>query len=341
VQKRVHTLGCTPFSIYHRQPEGYAMPLSKQKRILVTGGAGLIGSSLCTRLVAEGHDVVCLDNFSTGSKSNIYDLLGEPGFEVIRRDVTLPVSLEVDEIYHLACPSQSSHHTVKPAETIEMCVMGCISMLELARRVNAKILYTSSGQIYWKPEALLRTDGRGKTSVYPDPGVFYREGNRCAEMLFFGYHQQYQLNIRIARLFNTFGPGIQSHPGSVVAGFITRALKGEDLTVYGDGSQTRPFCFVDDIIEALLRLMNAPDDFIGPVDLGNPSEISIFDLAEAVIRLSGSRSGITFEPLPDQEPPALRPDTRLAQRRLKWQPQTDITTGLERTIEYFRLFDVI
>ncbi len=316
--------------------ESYVMPFAKEKRILVTGGAGLIGSALCARLVAEGHDVICLDNFSIGSKRNIHTLLGKPGFEVIRRDVTLPVLLEVDQIYHLACPPSTRQRRIKPVETTKTCALGSIHLLELARRVNAKILLASSAQVYLKPEELLRTQSHPQNTGAPDAGIFHRQGNRCAEILFFGYHQQYKLDIRIARIFSTFGPGMKTHGGSVVADFINHALKDEDLTVYGDGSQTRPFCFVDDIVEGLLLIMNGPDDLIGPLDLGNPSEISIFDLAQSIIQLSGSRSGIIFEPLQEDGPLSLHPDIKLAQRRLKWHPQGNIMPGLERTIEYFR-----
>lgn len=303
---------------------------------MVTGGAGLIGSALCARLVAEGHDVVCLDNFSTGSKHNIYSLLGKPNFEVIRKDVILPILLEVDEIYHLACPPSGRHQTVNPVKTTETYVLGSIHMLELARRVHAKILLASSAHVYGNSEELLQPPNRGDKAPPPDPGIFYRQGNRCAEILFFGYHQQYGLDIRIARIFNTFGPGIHTPGKSAVADFINRALKDEDLTIYGDGSQTRPFCFVEDMVEGLLCLMNGPDDLIGPVDLGNPSHVSIFDLAQAIIELAQSRSGIIFEPLQKDEPYSLHPDTDLAQRRLKWHPQRDIKPGLQRTIESFR-----
>jgi UDP-glucuronate decarboxylase len=316
--------------------EGSLMSHAKEKRILVAGGAGLIGSALCARLVAEGHDVVCLDNFSTGSKHNLQNLLGKPNFEVIRKDVILPILLDVDEIYHLACPPSGRHQAVNPVKTTETCVLGSIHMLELARRVNAKILLASSAHVYHKPEELLQPPNDRDKPPPPDPGMFYRQGNRLAEILFFGFHQQYGLNIRIARIFNTFGPGIQVNGGSVVADFINHALKDEDLTIYGDGSQTRPFCFVEDMVEGLLCLMNGPDDLIGPVDLGTPLDISIFDLAQAIIELSQSRSGIIFEPLQEDEPFSLHPDMDLAQRRLKWHPQGDIKPGLQRTIESFR-----
>jgi UDP-glucuronate decarboxylase len=315
--------------------ESYVMPFAKEKRILVTGGAGLIGSALCARLVAEGHDIICLDNFSVGSKRNIHTLVGEPGFEIIRRDVILPVVLEVDEIYHLACPPTTHHRSVKPVETTKTCALGSINLLELASRVNAKILLASSAQVYRKSGELLPRQTRAQDNASPDAGMFHRQGNRCAEILFFGYHQQYDLDIRIARIFSTFGPGMQIRGGSVVADFINHALKNEDLTIYGDGSQTFPLCFVDDIVEGLLLIMNGPEDLIGPVDLGNPSEISIFDLAQSIIQLSGSRSGIIFEPLQENEPISLHPDIELAQRHLKWHPQKDIIPGLKQTIEFF------
>jgi UDP-glucuronate decarboxylase len=316
--------------------EGCAMAVSTEKRILVTGGAGLTGSALCARLVADGHDVICLDNFSTGSKRNLHNLLGNPGFEVLRKDVTLPILLEVDEIYHLARRPSRRHRRFQPVETTQTCLLGSIGMLELARRVDAKILLASSGQVYRKDEALLQAQSHPETNPSPDPGIFYREATRCSELLFSSYHEQYQVDTRIARVFNTFGPAVQTHGRSVVADFIRQALKDEDLPVYGDGSQTRAFCFVDDIVEGLVRLMNGPDDLTGPVDLGNPSEISILDLAQSIIELSGSRSGIIFEPLQEDEPLNLRPDTEPAQRRLKWHPQNDILPGLKRTIEYFR-----
>jgi UDP-glucuronate decarboxylase len=314
------------------------MDFSKQKRILVTGGAGLIGSGLCARLLAQGHDVVCLDNFSTGSKRNIYALLKEPGFELIRQDVQSPLSLKVDEIYHLACPASRRYHRLKPLETAETCILGSIRMLQLASRLQAKILFASTGQVPREQEQLPPTAPLGGNTASADPEMFYREANRCAETLFFGYHIQHRLNIRIARLFNAFGPAMQAESGSVVACFIARALEDQDLTIHGDGSQTRPLCFVDDIVEGLLRFMNSPDDFIGPLDLGNFTEISVFDLAQTVIRLSGSRSGIIFQPLRQDEPFIRRPYADTAHRRLNWHPSPDITNGLKRTIEYFRTF---
>jgi len=310
--------------------------LHLQRRVLVTGGAGFLGSHLCDRLVAEGHDVLCLDNFFTGSKRNIRHLLGRPNFELIRHDLTQPIFLEVDEIYNLACPASPIHYQYNPVKTIKTSVMGAVHMLGLAKRVKAKILQASTSEVYGDP------------TVHPQPEDYrgsvnpiglrscYDEGKRCAETLFFDYHRQNRVNIRVARIFNTYGPRMHPHDGRVVSNFMEQALRGQDITVYGDGSQTRSFCYVDDMVEALIRFMAGPDGFVGPVNLGNPEETSIHRLAETIVRLTESRSGIVFEPAPPDDPLQRQPDIALAREHLAWAPAIGLEQGLKDTIADFR-----
>jgi len=308
----------------------------KEKRILVTGGVGFLGSHLCDFLVAEGHDVLCLDNFFTGSKRNISHLLGKPSFELIRHDLVQPIFVEVDEIYNLACPASPIHYQYNPVKTVKTSVMGAINMLGLAKRVKAKILQASTSEIYGDPTVHPQKEDYWGNVNTIGPRSCYDEGKRCAETLFFDYHRQNRVNIRVVRIFNTYGPRLHPNDGRVVSNFILQALKDKDITVYGDGTQTRSFCYVDDMREGLIRMMNAPDDFIGPVNLGNPNEVSILELAEMIIKLTGSRSKIIFKPLPQDDPLQRSPDITLARERLDWQPKIDLEEGLERTIEYFK-----
>lgn len=306
------------------------------KRILVTGGAGFLGSHLCERLLAEGHEVLCVDNFFTGQKANIAHLIGNPYFEIIRHDICFPLYVEVDEIYNLACPASPIHYQFDPIQTIKASILGSINMLGLAKRVKAKILQASTSEVYGDPV------------IHPQPEIYwgnvnpvgpracYDEGKRCAETLFFDYHRQHKLRIKVARIFNTYGPRMHPNDGRVISNFIVQALKGENLTVYGDGSQTRSFCYVDDMIEGLVRLMNSPDDFTGPVNLGNPIEISILELAEIIIKMTGSRSKIVFKPLPNDDPKQRQPDITLAKEKLNWYPRVDLNEGLMKTINYFK-----
>lgn len=306
------------------------------KRVLVTGGAGFLGSHLCDRLVALGHDVICLDNFFTGSKRNIFHLLDRPNFELVRHDVTLPVYLEVDEIYNLACPASPVYYQKDPIQTTKVNVLGSINMLGMAKRVKAKILQASTSEVYGDPEEHPQRETYWGRVNPIGPRACYDEGKRCAETLFFDYYIQNRVNIRVIRIFNTYGPRMSVGDGRVVSNFIVQALKNEDITVYGDGDQTRSFCFVDDLIEGMMRMMNGPDDFVGPVNLGNPREITIRTLAEHVIRLIGSRSKIVSRPLPTNDPVRRKPDIALAADKLDWKPTVDLETGLLRTIDYFR-----
>lgn len=307
-----------------------------QKRILVTGGAGFLGSHLCDRLVEEGHDVLCLDNLFTGAKRNIGHLIEKPNFELIRHDLVEPILLEVDEIYNLACPASPIHYQVNPVKTVKTSVMGAINMLGLAKRVKAKILQASTSEIYGDPNVHPQTEGYWGNVNTIGIRSCYDEGKRCAETLFFDYHRQNRVNIRVVRIFNTYGPRMHPNDGRVISNFIVQALANSDITVYGRGEQTRSFCFVDDLIEGLVRMMNAPDDFIGPVNMGNPDEFSILELAQMVIRLTGSRSKIVYEPLPQDDPLQRQPDISLAKERLNWEPTLNLEQGLKLTIEYFR-----
>lgn len=307
-----------------------------QRRILVTGGAGFLGSHLCERLVEQGHDVLCLDNFFTGSRRNIRHLLGRPNFELIRHDLVQPIFLEVDEIYNLACPASPIHYQYNPVKTVKTSVMGAIHMLGLAKRVNAKILQASTSEIYGNPTVHPQTEDYWGNVNTIGPRSCYDEGKRCAETLFFDYHRQNRVNIRVVRIFNTYGPRMHPNDGRVVSNFIVQALMGSELTVYGDGSQTRSFCYVDDMVEGLIRMMNAPDDVVGPVNLGNPEEFSISELAERVLRLTGSRSRTVYRPLPQDDPVQRKPDIGMAVRCLEWCPAIRLEEGLKRTIDYFR-----
>jgi UDP-glucuronate decarboxylase len=309
-----------------------------RKRVLVTGGAGFLGSFLCERLLQEGCDVICCDNFYTGSKRNIAHLVGSPYFEVIRHDITFPLYLEVDEIYNLACPASPIHYQNDPVQTTKVNVHGAINMLGLAKRVRARILQASTSEVYGDPAVHPQTEDYWGNVNCIGLRSCYDEGKRCAETLFFDYHRQHRLNIRVVRIFNTYGPRMHPNDGRVVSNFIMQALTGRDITVFGDGQQTRSFCFVDDLIEGIFRMMNHPGGFVGPVNLGNPNEFTIRELAERVIRLTGSRSRIVFNPLPADDPTQRRPSIALAQRELGWQPTIELEEGLRRTIAYFKEF---
>ena len=307
-----------------------------QKRILITGGAGFLGSHLCDRLVEEGHDVLCLDNFFTGSKRNISHLLGKPNFELIRHDLVQPIFIEADEIYNLACPASPIHYQYNPVKTVKTSVMGSINMLGLAKRVKAKILQASTSEIYGNPAVHpQKEDYWGNVNTIGLRSC-YDEGKRCAETLFFDYHRQNKVNIRVVRIFNTYGPRMHPNDGRVVSNFIVQSLKNQKITVYGDGSQSRSFCYVDDMVEGIIRMMNSPDDLTGPVNLGNPDEFSILELAERIIGLTGSKSGIIFKPLPQDDPLQRKPDISLAREKLDWEPTIKLEEGLNRTIEYFK-----
>ena len=306
------------------------------KRILVTGGAGFLGSHLCDRLIEEGHDVLCLDNFFTGSKDNIIHLLGDPHFELIRHDIINPIFIEVDEIYNLACPASPVHYQYNAIKTIKTNVMGAINTLGMAKRLKAKILQASTSEVYGDPEVHpQREDYWGKVNPI-GPRSCYDEGKRAAECLMMDYHRQNHVKVKIVRIFNTYGPRMALNDGRVVSNFIIQALRGEDITVYGDGSQTRSFCYVDDLIDGLMRMMETADTFLGPVNIGNPDEFTILDLAETVIRMTDSPSKIIFKPLPQDDPMQRKPDIALARETLGWQPKIGLEEGLKTTIAYFR-----
>jgi len=306
-----------------------------QKRILITGGAGFLGSHLCDRLVAKEHDVICLDNFFTGNKKNISHLLGKPNFELIRHDLVQPIFLEVDEIYNLACPASPVHYQCNPVKTVKTCIMGSIHMLGLAKRVKAKILQASTSEIYGNPTVHPQKEDYWGNVNTIGPRSCYDEGKRCAETLFFDYHRQNRVNIRVVRIFNTYGPRMHPNDGRVVSNFIVQALTNKDITVFGDGSQSRSFCYVDDMIEGIIRMMDASDDFIGPVNLGNPHEFTILDLAKKIIEMTNSKSNIVYNPLPQDDPLQRKPDINLAKEKLKWQPNVKLEEGLVKTVEYF------
>jgi UDP-glucuronate decarboxylase len=310
------------------------------KRILVTGGAGFLGSHLCERLVREKHDVICLDNFFTSQKSNISHLLAAPNFELIRHDITLPIFLEVDEIYNLACPAAPGHYQYNPIKTMKTSVMGAINVLGIAKRCGAKALQASTSEVYGDPEVHPQPETyRGSVNTL-GPRACYDEGKRAAETLFMDYHRQNAVNIRLARIFNTYGPKIHPFDGRVISNFIRQAQSGEDITIYGDGRQTRSFCYLDDMIDGLIRMMTGPDDFVGPVNLGNPEEISIRELAELVIETTGSCSKIVFMPLPADDPIQRRPDITLARKRLNWEPKVPLREGLAKTVQWFCSIDM-
>jgi UDP-glucuronate decarboxylase len=312
------------------------MNLHFRRRILVTGGAGFLGSHLCDRLVSEGHDVLCLDNFYTGTRINISHLLEKSNFEVIRHDLTVPIFLEVDEIYNLACPASPIHYQYNPVKTVKTSIMGAIHMLGLAKRVRAKILQASTSEVYGDPAVHPQTEAYWGNVNPIGLRSCYDEGKRCAETLFFNYHRQNGVNIRVVRIFNTYGPRMHPNDGRVVSNFIVQAISHQDITVFGDGSQTRCFCFVADMIEGMVRMMHAPNEFIGPVNLGSSGEITILELAEKIIHLAGSRSRIIFQPLPQDDPLQRKPDISLAAEKLAWAPAVNLEEGLKRTIAYFK-----
>jgi UDP-glucuronate decarboxylase len=310
--------------------------MSLRKKILVTGGAGFLGSHLCDRLLKDGNDVLCVDNFFTGNKDNIEHLMSNAHFELMRHDITFPLYVEVDEIYNLACPASPIHYQYDPVQTTKTSVHGAINMLGLAKRTRAKILQASTSEVYGDPDVHPQPeDYRGQVNPI-GPRACYDEGKRCAETLFFDYHRQHNLNIRVARIFNTYGPRMHPNDGRVVSNFIVQALKGDAITVYGDGQQTRSFCFVDDLINGLVGLMNAPDDITGPMNLGNPHEISIVTLAEKIIDLTKSKSTLIRKPLPEDDPMQRCPDIGFAKKTLDWQPSVALEDGLKRTIAYFK-----
>jgi len=304
-------------------------------RVLVTGGAGFIGSFLCERLLAQGLEVLCVDNFFTGRRANVAHLLTEARFELLRHDVVLPLFVEVDQIYNLACPASPVHYQFDPVQTTKASVNGAINMLGLARRVKARILQASTSEVYGDPEIHPQTEDYWGRVNPIGPRACYDEGKRCAETLFFDYWRQHRLQIKVARIFNTYGPRMHPNDGRVVSNFIVQALKGEPITLYGDGGQTRSFCYVDDLVDGLMRLMATPDEVTGPMNLGNPQECSIAELAHEVIALTGSRSQIIAKPLPEDDPRQRQPDIGLARRTLDWQPVTPLREGLRKTIDYF------
>lgn len=306
------------------------------KRILVTGGAGFIGSHLCERLLNMGHEVICLDNYFTGSKMNIVHLLPNPYFEVIRHDVTMPIFVETDEIYNLACPASPVHYQYNGIKTIKTSVMGAINILGLAKRTRSKVLQASTSEVYGDPEVHPQTEAYWGNVNPLGPRACYDEGKRCAETIFINYHEQNNVRIKIARIFNTYGPKMNSNDGRVVSNFIVQALQGRDITIYGDGSHTRSFQYVDDLIDGLVRLMGTNDDFIGPVNLGNPGEFTINSLAEMVIKMTGSKSKIVHLQLPKDDPKQRKPDISLAKKELNWEPTIALESGLAKTIDYFR-----
>jgi UDP-glucuronate decarboxylase len=306
-----------------------------RKKILVTGGAGFIGSHLCEKLIEQGHEVVCCDNYFTGQKDHVRSLLDSPNFELLRHDITFPLYIEVDEIYNLACPASPIHYQFDPVQTTKTSVHGAINMLGLAKRVKARIFQASTSEVYGDPEVHpQREDYWGKVNPI-GPRACYDEGKRCAETLFFDYHRQHNLDIKVARIFNTYGPRMHPNDGRVVSNFIMQALTNKPITIYGNGDQTRSFCYVDDLVDGFLKLMDSPSDFLGPVNLGNPSERTILDLAEKIINITGSKSEIIFKPLPENDPRRRKPDITLAQDKLGWQPNVDIDLGLKKTAEYF------
>ena len=306
-----------------------------RKRVLVTGGAGFLGSHLCERLIADGHDVLCVDNYFTGRKDNVAHLLGLPQFEALRHDVTFPLYVEVDEIYNLACPASPIHYQFDPVQTTKTSVIGAINMLGLAKRTGAKVLQASTSEVYGDPTVHPQPETyRGNVNPL-GPRACYDEGKRCAETLFFDYHRQHRTGIKVVRIFNTYGPRIHPNDGRVVSNFIGQALRGEDITLYGDGMQTRAFCYVDDMVDGFVRMMGTDDSVTGPVNLGNPHEIPVRELAERIIGLTNSRSRLVHRPLPQDDPLQRCPDIGLAQRLLGWQPRVALGDGLARTIAYF------
>jgi UDP-glucuronate decarboxylase len=310
--------------------------MATRKRVMVTGGAGFIGSHLCERLLARGEDVLCVDNFFTGTKDNVAQLLASPHFELMRHDVTFPLYVEVDEIYNLACPASPVHYQFDPVQTTKTSVHGAINMLGLAKRCRAKILQASTSEVYGDPEEHPQTESYWGRVNPVGIRSCYDEGKRCAETLFFDYWRQHKLRIKVVRIFNTFGPRMHPNDGRVVSNFIVQALRGEDITIYGNGKQSRSFCYVDDLVEGMIRMMDSADEFTGPVNIGNTGEFTMLELAEKVITLTGSRSKIKFMPLPQDDPRQRQPDLTLARKMLSWDAVTSLDDGLKRTIAYFR-----
>jgi len=307
-----------------------------KKRVLVTGGAGFVGSHLCERLLKDGHDVLCVDNFFTGTKDNIAHLLSDPRFELMRHDVTFPLYVEADEIYNLACPASPIHYQFDPVQTTKTSVHGAINMLGLAKRVKAKILQASTSEVYGDPKVHPQTEDYWGHVNPIGTRSCYDEGKRCAETLFFDYYRQHKLRIKVARIFNTYGPRMHPNDGRVVSNFIMQALRDEPISVYGDGKQTRSFCYVDDLIEALVRCMATADDFVGPINIGNPNEFTILELAQKVMELTGSKSEIVFKPLPSDDPMQRQPDISVAGKKLGWRPAVPLEEGLRKAIAYFK-----
>jgi len=305
------------------------------KRILVTGGAGFIGAHLCEKLLEQGHEVLCVDNFYTGCRANVAHLVLNPLFEILRHDICFPLYVEVDEIYNLACPASPIHYQFDPVQTTKTSVHGAINMLGLAKRLKVKILQASTSEVYGDPAIHPQVESYWGNVNPIGSRSCYDEGKRCAETLFFDYHRQHNLKIKVARIFNTYGPRMHPSDGRVISNFIIQALRNKDITIYGDGLQTRSFCYVDDLIESLLKLMESPDDFTGPVNLGSPDEITILELAQKIIDMAGSKSQICHKPLPQDDPHQRQPDISLVKEKLGWQPKTDLEEGLRKTIEYF------
>lgn len=309
---------------------------SVNSRVLVTGGAGFLGSHLCDRLLSMGCDVICLDNFFTGTKNNVAHLLGHPHFELIRHDVTFPLYIEVDQIYNLACPASPIHYQHDPVQTTKTSVHGAINMLGLAKRTGARIFQASTSEVYGDPEVHPQPEGYWGRVNPIGPRSCYDEGKRCAETLFFDYHRQHKLDVKVARIFNTYGPRMHPNDGRVVSNFIVQAIQGNDITIYGNGQQTRSFCYVDDLIEGFIRIMATDADVTGPINLGNPCEFTMLELAEHVLRLVGGKSKLTFHPLPTDDPKQRQPDITLAKEKLGWQPNVQLDAGLAKTVEYFK-----
>ncbi len=309
-----------------------------RKRVLVTGGAGFVGSHLCERLLKDGHEVICVDNFFTSARQNVEHLLDHKCFELMRHDITFPMYMEVDEIYNLACPASPIHYQHDPVQTIKTCVHGAINTLGLAKRLRARIFQASTSEVYGDPDVHPQTEDYWGNVNPIGTRACYDEGKRCAETLFFAYHRQHGLPIKVGRLFNTYGPRMHPNDGRVVSNFIMQALQGTDITIYGDGSQTRSFCYVDDLIELMVRFMASPDDFTGPMNMGNPGEFTIKELAETVVEMTGSSSKIIYQPLPQDDPKQRRPDITIAKTKLDWEPKIVLREGLVKTIEYFERF---
>ncbi len=307
-----------------------------KKRILVTGGAGFIGSHLCEKLLNQGNEVICVDNFFSGSKQNVIHLFDNHYFEIIRHDIAFPLYIEVDEIYNLACPASPIYYSIDPIQTTKTSVMGTINMLGLAKRLKIKILQASTSEIYGDPEVHPQPESYCGNVNPIGPRACYDEGKRCAETLFFDYYRQLKIKIKVIRIFNTYGPKMQPDDGRVVSNFIVQALKNKDITIYGDGSQSRSFCYIDDLVEGMIKMMNSGDDFVGPVNLGNPKEFSILELAKKIIKLTNSKSKIIYEVLPDNDPKQRQPNINLAKKQLKWKPKIELDEGLKKTISYFK-----